>query len=94
MQRKSFSPPVPSKITSPYYVIRNQKEHGPNHCHEKAIDIQARHSGSPEQVEEEAPDYSTHDSQDNVENNTFAGFIDDFASSEASDQAQDDPREN
>jgi hypothetical protein len=68
-------------------VIPNQKEHCPNHCHEKAINIQARHSGSSEQVEEEAPDYSTHDSQDNVENNTFAGSVNQFAASEASEQA-------
>jgi hypothetical protein len=93
MYRKSSSPPVPSKITSPYYVIRNQKEHRPNHCHEKAIDIQARHSGSSESVEEEAADYSANDPQDNVKNNAFAGFIDQFAANEAGQQPQNDPRE-
>jgi hypothetical protein len=75
-------------------VIRNKKEHCPNHCHEKAIDIQARHSGSFESVEEEAADYSANDPQDNVENNAFAGFIDQFAANEAGQQSQDDPREN
>jgi hypothetical protein len=75
-------------------VIRNQKEHCPKHCHEKAIDIQARHSRSSESVEEEAADYSAGDPQDNVENNAFAGFVDQFATNEASEQAQDDPREN
>jgi hypothetical protein len=75
-------------------VIPNQKEHCPNHCHQKAIDIQARHSGSSESVEEEAPDYSAHDPQDNVEKNAFAGFVDQFATDEASEQAQNHPRKN
>src|SRR5271166_2937700 len=85
------SSPVPSKVPPPYQVIRNQKEHCPNHCHEEAIKVQASHSGSSESVEEEAADYSADDPQDNVENNAFAGFIDQFATDEAREQAQDDP---
>jgi hypothetical protein len=47
------------------------------------MDIQARHSGSSESVEEEAANYSADDPQDNIENNTFAGFVDEFAANEA-----------
>ncbi len=93
MYRKSSSPPVPREVPSSYNVIRNKKEHCPNHCHEKAIDIQARHSGSSKSVEEEAADYSANDPQNNVEDNAFAGFIDQFATNEAGQQAQNDPRE-
>jgi hypothetical protein len=89
-----YSASVPGEVTASNYVISNQEQYCANHGHKEAIDIQARHAGSSESVEEKAADHSADNPQDNVENNAFAGLVYEFAANEAGYQAEDDPREN
>jgi hypothetical protein len=56
-----------------------------------AVEIEAGYSLSTSQGKQKSPDHRADDAEHNVQNHTLAGFVDDLASDEASNQAEDDP---
>jgi hypothetical protein len=70
-------------------VINQQDDDSSYHCDDQAINIKTRYSRSAKQVENEAAD----DAQDNVKDDLFPFFVDDFASNKTGKQAKNNPCE-
>jgi hypothetical protein len=67
-------------------VVYDQNKDGADDSDAQAVEVYAGHSVRSEHTEEIAADYGTDDSQYDIQDETFAGLVDDLAADEASNQ--------
>jgi hypothetical protein len=71
---------------APYGVVYDENEDSANHSDAQAVEVYAGHSVRSEHTEEITADYGTDDSQYDIQDETFAGLVDDLAADKASNQ--------
>jgi hypothetical protein len=78
----------------PHRVINNDHYDRPDHGDDQAVNVESRHAGLAEEVEDVPSHNGADDPQDNVENNPLAGLVHDLAANKACNQTQDDPSQD
>jgi YihY family inner membrane protein len=72
-------------------VLDRQHNDCPDDRHEHAPDIEAVHASRSHEAEQEAADYRADDSEQQVENDSFACLVDNLARDETCNETEDDP---
>jgi hypothetical protein len=72
-------------------VINHEEHNGAYNCNDQTIDIHASDSWHSKGIKKPTADDGTHNSEQNVEDHSFTGAIDNFARDKASDQSEHDP---
>jgi hypothetical protein len=73
---------------------RDQDNDRSNYRDQQAVQIQTGHAGMPKRIEQPSAYHGADDSQYEVEHQSFAALVYNFASDESSQKSQDDPRKN
>jgi hypothetical protein len=83
-----------SNPTAEQGVIDEQDHDRANHSYKHAVDIEAGNRRGAERGKQPAADEGADNAEDDIQQNTGTGVIDDFARDETSDEAEDKPGEN
>src|SRR5947209_4121670 len=83
-----------SHSASPDRVVDHQENHSSDDGHDETVDVQPGDPAHAEQVEQPAPDHRADDTQTDVEEESFARLVDQFAADETRDQAEHYPRDD
>jgi chemotaxis methyl-accepting protein methylase len=75
-------------------VIKDEYDNRPDDRDEHAVEIEASDPRRTKLRKEEAANYRANDAEDDIEDETLARFVDDFASNKPGDKAKDDPSDN
>jgi hypothetical protein len=68
-------------------VVNPKNNDGSNNRYEQAVYVQARHAVSTEHAEEKASDDCAHNSENNIEKDTFSALVNDLAAYKPGDKA-------
>src|ERR1700712_564966 len=72
-------------------MVDEQDNNSTNHGNQQAVQVQSIHPAGAEQAEQETADYSSNDTEYDVEQNAFSRPVHQLAADEASDESENDP---
>ena len=72
-------------------MVDHQDDDSADYCHHHAVEIEAGDAAGSDGSEDEAANNRADDAEHDVEEEAFAGFVDDLAGDETGNQPQNDP---
>src|SRR5690348_10964217 len=72
-------------------VVDDQEHDRANHGDPQAVEVESGHSGHAEPAEQPAADHGANDAEHDVQEKSFARFVDDLAGDESGDESENDP---
>jgi hypothetical protein len=75
-------------------MVDHQDNYRPDHRDQHAVQVKTRNTGRTELCKHETTDNCAYDSENDIEDETFALFVNDFTPEETRDKAENDPTQN